>query len=166
MKSTRSRIHKDSSSSARLSRPPTWRPDPQPGGRGAATLEPSVQVDSEVVIGTIGVVLTGITVESIRRQAKVTNEASCHTQETRDQVANTRWTDLRDGFARIPPATAPRPGRRSRASTTRTRSPSAQASPTTWRSGRPAPKSFRRRQTANEQAPQGVDRLRLRQERS
>lgn len=56
----------------------------------------SVQVALVTAGGTLGVALVGVIVELLRRQAGAINEVREHTQEARDQVANTHSTNLRD----------------------------------------------------------------------
>ncbi|QBI99389.1 hypothetical protein SEA_CAELUM_26 [Streptomyces phage Caelum] len=56
----------------------------------------SVQVALVSAGGTLGVALVGVVVELLRRQAGAINEVREHTQEARDQVANTHSTNLRD----------------------------------------------------------------------
>jgi chromosome segregation ATPase len=56
----------------------------------------SVQVALVTAGGTLGVALVGVIAELLRRQAGAINEVREHTQEARDQVANTHSTNLRD----------------------------------------------------------------------
>ncbi|MEU9057826.1 DUF2746 domain-containing protein [Streptomyces sp. NPDC048430] len=59
-------------------------------------LEPTVQVAAVTAGGTVLVTLIGIGAEFLRRQTRAINEVREHTQEARDQVANTHSTNLRD----------------------------------------------------------------------
>ncbi|WP_432078668.1 DUF2746 domain-containing protein [Streptomyces sp. YPW6] len=59
-------------------------------------LEPTVQVAVVTAGGTVLVTLIGIAAEFLRRQTRAINEVREHTQEARDQVANTHSTNLRD----------------------------------------------------------------------
>ncbi|MER5851028.1 DUF2746 domain-containing protein [Streptomyces sp. NPDC002012] len=64
-------------------------------------LAPAAQAALFSAAGTVLVALVGVLVELVRRQGTALNEVREHTQEARDQVANTHSTNLRDDLDRV-----------------------------------------------------------------
>ncbi|MGW3336216.1 DUF2746 domain-containing protein [Streptomyces sp. NPDC001009] len=64
-------------------------------------MSPDVQVAAVSAGGMITVALVGVLVELVRRQGTALAEVREHTQEARDQVANTHTTNLRDDLDRV-----------------------------------------------------------------
>ncbi|WP_327292434.1 DUF2746 domain-containing protein [Streptomyces sp. NBC_01198] len=64
-------------------------------------INPDVQVSIITAGGVVGTAALGLLAEMLRRNTAALAEVREHTQEARDQVANTHTTNLRDDLDRV-----------------------------------------------------------------